>query len=254
METPSTEPTVDQQKLAGIADRLEACVVEIVQRARDIQGQPREAPVLSTLLLLRGLSHYQALLVLAAEGFGIEMRMVVRSLLEVALCIAYLHNDPEAFAAELEADGTATQVQQAKVLMKDTQLFGNLSPESRRQLNDFIKSAAEAKPQLLNIGALAPKSALPGLYLPYRVASADAAHVSAISLARHFERDAAGRLGHFQLGRHATPEIFATLDLAIRVFMGVCLAHTIIVKDAEGNTALAHFTKALETLPPQAII
>lgn len=147
METPSTEPAVDQQKLAGIADRLEACAVEIVQRARDIQGQPREAPVLSTLLLLRGLSHYQALLVLAAEGFGIEMRMVVRSLLEVALCIAYLHNDPEAFAAELEADGTATQVQQAKVLMKDTQLFGNLSPESRRQLNDFIKSAAEAKPQ-----------------------------------------------------------------------------------------------------------
>lgn len=254
MDTPKTELTSDQKKLVGLADQLEHCAVEIVQRAQHIQGQPREAPVLSTLLLLRGFSHYQALLLLAAEGFGIEMRTLVRSLLEVSLCIAYLHNEPEAFAADLEADGTATQVQQAKVLMKDTQLFGNLSADSRRQLNDFIKSAAETKPQLLNLGTLAPKSALPGLYLPYRITSADAAHVSALSLARHFERDDAGHFTHFQLGRGATEEIYATLDLAVRVFMAICLAHTLIAKDAEGNSALAQFTKLLGTLPPPVII
>lgn len=253
MDDEEFEPTPEQARLSQLADELQACAVQIAQRALDIQGQPREPPVLSTLLLLRGLSHYQALLILADQGFGIEMRTLTRSLLEVALCIAYLHNEPEAFVKDLESDGTATQVQQAKVLMKDTAFFGTLSKDSRRRLNDFIQSVGAAKPQLLNIGTLAARSALPGLYLPYRVTSADAAHVSAISLARHFERDEHGRFTHFQLGRDVTPEIYATLDLALRTFMAVCLAHTLVAKDGEGNTALAQLSKAFEAIPPPGL-
>lgn len=148
-----------------------------------------------------------------------------------------------------QTDGAASQVQQAKVLMKDTKLFGAISAESRRKLNEFVKASSQNRPQSMNLAEVAQRGVVTALYLPYRVASADAAHVSVVSLARHFDRDQTGQLTAFNTGRDQVEEIFATLDLAIRAFMVVCVAHTNIAKDKEGNEDMVVVTDRLAELP-----
>lgn len=236
-------------ELVEVADELENAAIGLAERAHTIEGQPSDPPILSALLLYRGLSHFRAVCVLADKGLGIEARTIMRNIIEVALCIAHVHADADGFVRALESDGAASTIGQAKVLLNDSRLAASLKPEGRRALNEFLGRASEQRQQTLNLGQIARGGEIASLYLAYRVASFDAAHVSALSLARHFVRDTEGRFTHFQLGADNDADICNTLNLAIRAFAAVCVAHNNIVNDREGHGDMIALTERMARMP-----
>ena len=249
-EFPLTEA---QAKLGELAQHLEICALAMAARVAQPSANLSDPPVLSTLLLLRATGHFQALLLLTNEGFVTEVRTLTRSLVEVALFAGYLEADPSGFLAAFEADAAAAKIGQAKALMKDTRLFASVAPESRRALNDFIKSASENKAKGIDLAAVAQKSSVGSLYLAYRVLSGDAGHVSLLSLQRHLIVDAASGEAQLDPGRDDIDEIYASLDIAVRAFMVVCTAHSTISGDREGNRELAGLEVRLRSLPPMVL-
>lgn len=249
MEDQEPFPLTDDQAHVGeLAQALADEARNLGQEAMRLEGAPFDPPVLSALLLLRALDMFEGLLLVANAGLGGVARTLARPVVEAAICIAHLHAHPSDFVAALEGDHDAARLGQAKALLNQRPSSGMASVH-RRELDAFASELRAAKPKFLDVGALAGDGAVSSLYLLYRVLSDDAAHVSLTSLGRYLDREAGSDQAEIAPDRDRVDDIYATLDQAMRAFMAVCVAHTQIVGDAEGNGRLADLERRMRALP-----
>lgn len=148
----------------------------------------------ATRFLIRSLSGFQAVVLLAERGMTVEADTLIRGLYENSLWLGYLHTAPEAAVEALRTDELHSQ------RGRDRAVLGQLD---RTDTPDLILKArlmervAEVEQTLrgrrkLGIEALAAEGQSDDFYAFYKMLSSGSAHPSLHSLSRHLEMNPDG--------------------------------------------------------------
>jgi Family of unknown function (DUF5677) len=142
---------------------------------------------LSTLLFVRGLSSFQAAILLAERGMIQDARTVARSCFETVFCFGALRKDPVGFLEKFEKANLHSKKTFANASLKGgVKLEPDVAKKLSQFLDDFERSGEKAE-QLKWKGA-ANAAGLGNVYdVLYRGLSNDSAHPSLIALKRYYE-------------------------------------------------------------------
>jgi hypothetical protein len=155
--------------------------------------------IVAAQLFVRGLSSFQAAILLAERGMVLDARTITRSCFETVFLFGALHKDR----------GFLEKFEQADVHNKKTfanaQLAGRvkLLPEAAETLTQFLEDLGQSgeKGRPLNLKEVADAAGLRNEYdVYYRGLSNDAAHPSLIALKRYCEVDANNELKGLRWG------------------------------------------------------
>ncbi|MDR6530312.1 hypothetical protein J2800_001048 [Caulobacter rhizosphaerae] len=194
-------------------------------------GTSFERDTVAAFLLLRGLQTFQGAVVMAERGMAVESRILTRSLLEDAFCMAGLHDNPDDLLKMIRDDHDASRKGKAKVI-----LHNGIEGADARALNDLIK-------EIQGVSYFSPEAAsklgpLKRQYLLYKQISDDAAHPSANSLKRHMNV-ASDRSGwNYRWGPNTDEEIKDALNAAILCAIPLGVAITQMLDMTELNSKL----------------
>jgi hypothetical protein len=223
----------DSNALAfGLVEALNTCLQKAATRACDtVQGMPFDREPMALLLLHRSCAQLQGAVLMAERGMDVEARTLARGLLENALLMAALYENPERARAIMIEDAAAAKRGQAKAILRQ-----GMSADAA-MLKDVVDSIGSVSS--LNISKLSELGPLRHLYLLYRVMSDDAVHPSGKSLQRHMRMADDGQSWNDYLVGPEDPERIAdTLDRILMIGIALGVAFTQIVGDEENNTRL----------------
>lgn len=217
----------------------------LVRAAQGPQGTSKDPKVLGTLLAFRSAHSLQGAILLSERGLVTEARLLVRSLIENAFCMAALVTNPQNFLDRFEEDAVASRKGLASVILKK-EIASRGSPDETK-----VKSALASfgKARLMSIDDLADLGPLRKQYLLYRVISNDAAHPSATSLLRHIDikPDKSGWVGYVS-GPAPVADRKQTLnDLALTA-ISLIVGFTELVSDKQGNAEIAELSAKYQKL------
>jgi hypothetical protein len=209
-------PAISPAWLAWLADfeRVSRRIAETLTVSCD-DDNAAERQSLRFALYARALTLVRTCRLLAEGDKLLDFRIHTRGVLECAMHLEALLNDPGHLDA-WKKDDEASRRSRARAFVKRRP---QLSPEDRNLLNEFIRDKRSTK--RLNASDL-PETRLSMFPHEFREISADAAHVSFSSLARHVRP---GRDGVNQL--IIDPALSAEeLDHTMRVLALACLICT----------------------------
>lgn len=192
---------------------------------------------------------FQGVILLIERGMVAEARMLARSLIENAFCIAALHDNASTFMQMLKDDSEASRRLQGNFIIAQNLIESGAARDKLKAAIDAIDKTDIMSPK--KVAALGP---LMKQYLAYQRLSDDAAHLSARSLHRHVERspDRSGwryKWGAGDQGGNAT-----TLHHAISAVLGIGVGVTQLLKDLESNAAFGPLADRFASMPPVSVV
>jgi hypothetical protein len=137
----------------------------------------------AALFFVRGLSSFQAAILLAERGMVQDARTIVRSCFETVFCFGALHKDP-GFLEQFEKHDVYGKSAFANALPA-----GKLEPDAAEILSQFLAGLARSgeKGERLRWDRVADLAGLRDIYsVYYRGLSLDAAHPSHTALKRYY--------------------------------------------------------------------
>jgi hypothetical protein len=143
-----------------------------------VEGVGDDPKVISTLLYWRATGHFRTFTMLWHADQILECEIILRSSIEVAICLANLDIRRGAFISELTDDVSATMTGQVKMMRKAQFAF------SEAIAADWAQELA-SKGKRLDLEALAKQAGVDDLYAYHRVLSGIAAHITGVSICRH---------------------------------------------------------------------
>lgn len=172
------------------AERVNRLGQHIMNAAEaDCIGRTTHDPVeLGIRLLIRSLSGFQAAVLLAERGMGIEAQTLVRGLYENALWLGYLVRTPIEAVEALLADELRSQRGRDKAILDGFARAGASDPILQGQLVARVAAVDQelkGKPRRLRIEELAAKGDFEDFYMFYKQLSSGSAHPSFHSLSKH---------------------------------------------------------------------
>ncbi|GAA0625309.1 hypothetical protein GCM10009422_22360 [Brevundimonas kwangchunensis] len=199
-------------------------------------GHSTHDPIcVATRLLIRSLSGFQAVVVLAERGMTLEADTLIRGLYENSLWLGYLHTAPAAAVEALRTDELHSQ------RGRDRAVLGQLD---RTDAPDLVLKArlmervAEVEQTLrgrrkLGIEALAAEGQSDDFYAFYKMLSSGSAHPSFHSLSRHVEMNPDGTWSGHVTGPDGDG-IKRTLTLGTQALLACLAAFNVTWPHAEG--------------------
>lgn len=231
----------------AFADELSSTLQGIIFRtstAAAVDQKSFEPRPVAHAVLLRGVGNFQGSILMAERGMVTQARILARSVLEDAFCMAALQENPGVFLEHLRNDHNLARKSQAKAILK----FADSTKYDAAALEQAIADI----PKLKNLGVdgLAQLGALASQYLAYKVLSNDGAHPSAKSLERHmnFSEDRKTWAG-FWVGPGRSRDIVEALNFACLAALPLGIGYTQVLDDGVGNTALRPLVDRYEGLP-----
>lgn len=201
-------------------------------------------------VLLRSCGTFQGVILLTERGMVAEGRTLARSLIESALCVAALHDNPITFIEMLRQDSQASRRQQANFIIEENLVIaGTARDKLQAVVDDFDKKIAIMSPK--KVAALGPSLKL---YLSYQRLSDDAAHLSARSLDRHLLPNSARTVSTCKLGAGDQGENAATLHHAISAAIEIGVGITGMLNDVEGNAEFDTISRRFQGMPKVPVI
>lgn len=154
---------------------------QLWRASRDVSGKFADPKMMSIMLYKRLRTNHLGFSVLWNQPLPIEAAIILRSGLEVAICIAANQRKREAFVDLVRGDAAATLTGQIKMHRHDGAM--DLVQEGEANLRDLAASLPEgAKPARLDWKSLAEAGEVPRLYGFYRMLSGVSSHVTGLSL------------------------------------------------------------------------
>jgi hypothetical protein len=198
-------------------------------------------------VLLRSCGTLQGVILLTERGMVVEGRMLARSLIENAFCIAALLAEPAAILKMLKADSEASRRQQGKFALAERLIAEGAQRDKLQSAIDAIDKKAE----IMSPKKIAAMGPLFRQYLFYQRLSDDAAHPSSKSLHRHMLSDASrsGWSG-YKSGAGDRGENAATLHSAILAALPIGVGITQMLKNKDGNAEFGDLAERFQAMPP----
>lgn len=149
--------------------------------------------LVKALLLLRGISSYQAALLLTERGLTTEARTLCRSTFETLFYLGALQKDP-AFLDDIIGEDAAQRKKIARALT-ELPVGSGLEPDQIDILKEFMLSieASDVAAKAIGIETAAIRPGLQDMYNTYyRGLSNDSSHPSLEAMGRHLNKDTSG--------------------------------------------------------------
>ena len=239
--------------LFQIAEKTNTVLMRTVKTATAAaQTTPMAPEAVAARVLLRSCGTFQGIILLTEWGMVAEGRMLVRSLIENAFCIAALIDNPETFMEMLKRDSEASRQNQRKFILAQELVDDDAK---RDQLQAVIEDIDKiGKPRLMGVKKVAELGPLLTLYLAYQRLSDDAVHLSARSLHRHVMFNAEHSGWCYKVGAGDQGENATTLHYAVRAILGIGVGITQMLEDKEGNAAFGELSDRFHELPSVQVI
>jgi|HubBroStandDraft_2_1064218.scaffolds.fasta_scaffold69281_3 hypothetical protein len=200
-------------------------------------------------IVLRSCGTLQGVILMTERGMVAEGRILTRSLVEDAFCIAALHDNPVSFLEILKEDSEGSRRLQGKFILAQDMIDKGAS-------RDKLQAAIDAlgKPDTMSPKAIAAMGPLLKQYLAYQRLSDDAAHTSARSLDRHVKSDAARSGWCYKWGAGSREENAVTLHHAVLASLPIGVAITQMLKDTDNNSRFGDLADRFQAMPPVGVI
>ncbi len=144
----------------------------------EIEIEPHHPMVLSMTLYTRAWTNFRGVQLLWKSGLTLEAEIILRSLIETAICLANLDLRRDDFIKELAEDASSTMHGQINMMRKAKYGFAEVVA---RDYQDWLAT----KGVRLDLERLAEQAKVPDLYSYHRVLSGVAVHISGVSVGRH---------------------------------------------------------------------
>lgn len=232
-----------------LAGKVNTALVRAAHTAAKVARADKMAPeAVATRLLMRSCGAFQGALLLAERAMATEARVLIRSLIENAFCVAALLENPETFMQMLEKDHNASRLRQAKFILAEKLTGDDTKKGKLEKLIAMLDKGGIMSPK--EVATLGP---LTKLYLAYLRLSNDAAHPSATSLERHV-LVAPDRTGwRYRWGAASRKENADTLESAIIAALSIGIGITQLLGDKRGNAAFGPLSDRLQALRGEAV-
>jgi len=159
--------------------------------------------VLATLLFVRGISSFQAAILLAERGMTQDARTIARSCFESVFCFGALRKDRD-FLGKFEKHDVHSKKKLANALLTGGLKLEVEVTEKLRQFRDDLERSG-VKEESLNVWQAAKSAGLGGVYdVYYRGLSNDAAHPSLTALNCYLDVDKNKQIKGFRGGPDVT--------------------------------------------------
>jgi hypothetical protein len=147
--------------------------------------------LIALLLLVRTLSNYQAVVLLAERGMVVEARTLARSCYENVYCMAALQQDGEAFVKRMVDDDAVSRKKMANALLRRAGALEQAGAGAAERLEGNVANIDARAPDAVRLvlEQAAEKAGVGDLYLFYRQLSWDSAHPTVQALSRYFSGD-----------------------------------------------------------------
>jgi hypothetical protein len=231
-----------------LADDLNALLMCIAKHATStVKTDKWATEATATRILMRACGSFQAGILTAERGMTAEARIMARSLIEDAFCLAALAYKPDEFLAMLKEDSDASRRLQGKFI----EAAGLIAKGEER---DKLLAAIDqlGKPDTMNVKRLAGLGPLTKQYLYYQRLSDDAAHTSGKALEHHVAHGNGGWC--FRWGPATGEETAATLHHLVIGGMPIAVGAVQILKDEANGKALAPLADRFSAMPNVKIV
>jgi hypothetical protein len=184
------EPTSDELNLFDQISKLSQSLQEVSLPA---DGGLNDPKTISVTLYQRLFSNHRGFALLWNKGLQVEADIILRSGLEVAICLAANFRAPHVFGRLLESDAAWTLQSQIKIHRADgdTEMVQN-SEAQFRQIQSRLGSSS--KPAKLDWQSLARHGEVPRLYDWHKTLSGISSHVTGLSVLRHVNHKGVGAM------------------------------------------------------------
>jgi len=236
----------DNPEWFQLAEDLNAILVRIAFHATNTVKTDNWAPqAVATRILLRASGTFQGAVLLAERGMTAEARILARSLIEDAFCIAAIVSKPGEFLALLKEDSEGSRKRQG-------QFIETRGLVAKGDARDKLLAAIDAlgKPSTMNVKHLAHLGALTNQYLAYQRLSDDAGHTSASALEHHVQRSPDGSGWHYKSQPATKDENAATLHHILLGAMPIGVGITELLKDEANGRDLGPIIDRFAAMPP----
>jgi hypothetical protein len=179
------KPTSDELDLFDQISKLSQSLQEVSLGA---EGGLYDPKTISLTLYQRLFSNHRGFALLWNKGLQVEADIILRSGLEVAICLAANFRAPQVFGRLLESDAAWTLQSQIKIhhADNDTEMVKD-SEALLRQIQ--IRLGSDTKAAKLEWQSLARHGDVPLLYHFHKTLSGISAHVTGFSVLRHVNHE-----------------------------------------------------------------
>lgn len=172
MSAPSIVP------LVKLTDDLHGIGRKLWEITAQLKGMPFDPRMVSAQLYQRGWSNARSIDLLLNQKFTTEAEIVLRSAIEVAICLANLKVRPSHFIEDLKSDTASTVAGQATIWGKVDSELGSAAKNT-----DMFGVRLDGRPhKRFSLEKMANEAGRPHLYDAHRHLSGTAAHVTGVSL------------------------------------------------------------------------
>jgi len=233
-----------------IAEDINAALMRTVKAAAAAVHTTSMTPeAVAVRLLLRSCGTLQGVILVTERGMVAEGRMLARSLVENALCVAALHDDPDTFLKMLKQDSEASRHLQRKFIIAQNLIDADAKRDKLQAAIDNI-----GKSKLMSPKKVAELGPMVNLYLAYQRLSDDAAHLSAKSLDRHVQTNAARSGWNYKWCTSDQGENATTLHYTILASLAIGIGITQMLKDMNSNAEFSDIANRFGAMPPVTVM
>lgn len=229
-----------------LTEDVNAAIMQTADSAKRIANVNSLAPeAIAVRVLLRSCGTLQGVVLLTERGMVSEGRMLVRSLIENAICIAAIHEQPEKFVQMLKGDSEASRHRQRKFIVAKELINEGAARDKLQVAIDEI-----GKLKSMNLREIAELGPLEKQYLAYQRLSDNSGHLTATSLDRHVLADADRRYWQYRWCIGDQGENSATLYHAVLAALGIGVGVTQILGDRDNNAKYGNLSQRFQEMPP----
>ena len=196
-------------------------------------------------ILMRACGTLAGVILMTERGMVAEGRILARSLIEDAFCMAALHDKPDEFLALLKKDFEGSQRLQVKFILAQDLIDTGATRDKLQAVMDALSGSSPMSPK-----AVAEMGPLFKHYLAYQRLSDDSAHTSARSLEKHVLKTADETGWTYKWGVGSKDENAATLHIAIMSGIAIGVAITQILGDGANNSLMGTLMDRFIAMPP----
>ncbi|NRO99512.1 hypothetical protein GWC77_26940 [Paraburkholderia sp. NMBU_R16] len=230
------------EKLCDAASRiLSECEIPVGPKGA---ADPK---VVAASLMIRTVSNFNGVTLLARQGFVVEARVLARCCFENLLWLGRVLTEGDGFIRQMASDEDKSRSLRATFALDVTS--SEETKDRLRKAIDEIASRWPTKPKLLKPKDVATGSVIESSYLQYSQLSADAAHPSLTALTRYISRD--DDLGTRDIDMSPVPrpsEVAQTVCWACIALTGASMAFNELAGPTAAGRALNALADEFETL------
>jgi hypothetical protein len=237
-----TEAIDKKEKWLQYSERLGQAAIAILGEADKVTvgADVKDPKVLALALLCRTLLNFKGAVIMVQNEMAVEARTLTRCCYENLLWIGELAAKREIFVREMVRDEASSQQARGKMILSWGEALEDSHHENLKARLDFLKEThPKAKP--IKFADLGKANGIADSYVWFRYLSADSAHPSMTSLARHLTREADGSIMIAVVPDAQQSELNDTLQFANQALLGVCVATCEIVGVPKAHAALTGY-------------